>query len=237
MKQFTIFPVFVLASALLMLQGCGGDDKKNDNTDTAEPSTQSFSINVTNLTSQQTLSPVAVILHNDGYHAYMLGEPASTALEYLAEGGNNSFLLTEANSNDSVISAVSGEGKIKPGESKKIEIEGEGEIFKISLVSMLVNTNDGFIGRDGMDISGLSVDESKTFTARVYDSGTELNDEAAMTLPGQGGEGFNVARNDRDFIVIHPGVVSSEDGLSTSALSSLHRFDNPAVRVVVTRIE
>ena len=98
---------------------------------------------------------------------------------------------------------------------------------------MLVNTNDGFIGLNGVDISELGIDESLVLYARVYDAGTEANTETAATVPGQGGEGMNAARDDRDFIA----VVSQDDGLATSALDASHRFDNPAARIVITRIQ
>jgi len=103
------------------------------------------------------------------------------------------------------------------------------------LVGMLVNTNDGFIGLNGVDVSGLGLNESLDLKARVYDAGTEANSEAAADVPGQGGEGFNASRNDRDFVAVHPGVISMDDGLSGSSLDQSHRFDNPSARIVVTR--
>jgi len=55
--------------------------------------------------------------------------------------------------------------------------------------------------------------------------------------PAAGGEGFNVTRDDLvDRVTVHAGVVTRDDGLSTSALDVSHRFDNPVARIVVTRI-
>ena len=51
-------------------------------------------------------------------------------------------------------------------------------------------------------------------------------------------EGFNAARNDRaDQVSMHPGVVSRDDGFATSDLTNQHRFDNPVVRVRITRTD
>ena len=73
----------------------------------------------------------------------------------------------------------------------------------------------------------------------VWDSGTELNDELAATIPGPagGGEGFNTTRDDTDVVSFHPGVISQDDGLATSALSGNHRFLNPGARITITRTE
>jgi hypothetical protein len=49
-----------------------------------------------------------------------------------------------------------------------------------------------------------------------------------------GGEGFNALRDDMDFVRIHPGVISAQDGLAGSDLSGDHRWDNPVVKLVVT---
>jgi hypothetical protein len=42
-------------------------------------------------------------------------------------------------------------------------------------------------------------------------------------------------RADADFVRIHPRVISAQDGLTSSDLSSIHRWDNPVIQVVVTR--
>ena len=93
-----------------------------------------------------------------------------------------------------------------------------------------------------MDISNLMAGESISFTARSYDAGTEFNTETAASIPGPAsggaGEGYNEARDDiADHVTMHPGVVSSDDGLSTSALSAGHKFDNPTLRITIARTE
>ena len=81
--------------------------------------------------------------------------------------------------------------------------------------------------------------ESMITYPNIYDAGTESNDESASTVPGPaaGGEGFNLARNDRDFSAVHGGVVTADDGLTGSALDETHRFVGPVAKVVVTRIQ
>jgi hypothetical protein len=103
--------------------------------------------------------------------------------------------------------------------------------------TMLVNTNDAFSGLTGIDISTMAVDDKKSWRLNVYDAGTELNSEAMGTIPGpaDGGTGFDASRDDVDFVGYHSGVVSQDDGLSSSVLTQAHRFDNPAIKLTITR--
>ena len=214
-----------LGSALL-LQGCNNDNSP----------IRSFNIEVTNLSNHQPFAPVAAILHKPGYNGFDLGATASTGLEILAEGGDPSTFISEAESHNKVVNARSGTGIIAPGGNETLTVQGITPKPRLTLASMLVNTNDGFIGLDEVDISELGVGDSMVLHAKVHDAGTEANNEAAADVPGQGGEGFNATRDDHDFIAVHPGVVTQDDGLASSALDASHRFDNPGARIVITRL-
>jgi hypothetical protein len=193
----------------------------------------SYQISVTNLTASQPLSPVAVVLHQAGY-LWSVGGVPSVPLEMMAEGGDNSGLLTLG------MAAASGTGPIGPGSNETISVTVQDVTdAKLTVATMLVNTNDAFSGLNAWDLSQLAVGDSWTTTAGVYDAGSEVNSEAAGTMPGpaDGGEGFNAMRSDTGYVAMHPGVVSADDGLNSSVLSVEHRFDNPAVRIMVTRTE
>ncbi|WP_444994414.1 spondin domain-containing protein [Aliikangiella sp. IMCC44359] len=200
-----------------------------------EPLVKIFSIQVINLTHNQPLSPMAVILHSEGAF-WLLNQSASVALETMAESGDNSPLLAESN----VIVGQSGNGVLMPGNDETILIETTetGDLY-LSIASMLVNTNDAFTGLSRANVTNLQVSESIRYRVGVYDSGTEANNEADGTIPGpaNGGEGFNSVRDDVDFVAIHSGVISLDDGLSTSILNESHRFDNPAMSVLITRTQ
>lgn len=216
-----------LILASLYLTGCGGGDVKP----------ASFEVTVVNATNNQPLSPVAVIVHNVGYSAWTVGDAASVELEQLAEGGSNTQLLAAL---PITATSESSAGAIGPGSQAKINITA-GPVFKtyLSLVTMLVNTNDAFAGLRTVDVSGLGLGDSMVLTANVYDAGTEINNEASGTIPGpaDGGEGFNADRSDNVNLVRgHGGVVSGADGLASSVLDQSHRFDNPAIVVTITRI-
>ncbi|MBU3005922.1 spondin domain-containing protein [Paraglaciecola arctica] len=198
-----------------------------------EPVDVSYEVTVTNLTNAQPLSPVAVVLHANG-HLFSVGEVPSVDLEKLAEGGMNAGLLALGEA------SATGAGAIAPGASETISVTIEDvTTAKLSVVTMLVNTNDAFSGLDALDLSDFAVGDSWTATAGVYDAGTEVNTEAVGSIPGpaDGGEGFNAIRIDTGYVAMHPGVVTVDDGLSDSVLTIQHKFDNPALRIMVTRIE
>ena len=198
-----------------------------------DPVDYSYQVTVTNLTNSQPLSPVAVVLHTSG-NLWTIGGVPSVELERMAEGGDNSGLLSLG------MASASGMGAIGPGGNETISVTIQDVMdAKLSVATMLVNTNDGFSGLNALGLGQLAVGESWSANAGVYDSGTEVNSEAAGTMPGpaDGGEGFNAMRNDTGYVSMHPGVVTSDDGLGTSVLTVEHKFDNPAIRIMVTRTE
>lgn len=89
------------------------------------------------------------------------------------------------NSDDNVYQGVSGNGLLLPGSSDEVSITVNPHRYGyLSLASMLVNTNDAFVGETGLSLKSLAVGESYEMNMNVWDSGTELNDELAATIPG-----------------------------------------------------
>lgn len=229
--------LMTVSALALTLMACGSDDDDPEPTPPAPPVpvNVSYEVTVTNLTNAQPLSPVAVVLHQEG-NLFMIGEAASVELETMAEGGDNSALLGL----DVVEASASGAAPIGPGASETILVTIEDVTdAKLSVATMLVNTNDAFSGLNALDLSQLAVGDVWSSRMRAYDSGTEANSEAAGTIPGpaDNGTGFVAERDDVDFVAAHPGVVTSSDNLSTSVLNSQHKFDNPVMSITVTRTE
>ena len=223
------------------LAACSSSDDPAPVTPPPAPAMASFDVTVTNLTNAQPLSPVAVVAHQDGYSVFAIGSAATAGLETLAEGGDNSMLITEADADMNVLASGSGAAPIGPAGSETVTVEVlESDVpnLRFSVSTMLVNTNDAISGINGVDVSGLAVNDAWSGRGIVYDAGTEANSEAAGTIPGpaDGGEGFNAARDDRDDrVAMHTGVITRDDGLATSALTGQHKFDNPAVQVRIER--
>ncbi len=223
----------IATSLLVVLTACGSDNNPVVETPPPEPIEYNYSVTVTNLTYAQPLSPLAVVLHNNT-KMWMIGEPSTPALEKLAEGGDNSDFISASN----VTAASSGEGVVMPGLASTIEISTtDRNATFFTAATMLVNTNDAFTGLTGIDISTMAIDDVKSWNLNVYDAGTEANSEAMGTIPGpaDGGTGFDETRNDINFVAMHSGVVSQDDGLSSSVLTQAHRFDNPAIKLTIIR--
>lgn len=223
----------LVATLALFLSACNDSDNDSTAVETPEPVEYSYTVSVTNLTYAQPLSPLAVVLHADS-KMWLVGESASITLENLAESGDNSDFIADSNA----LAAVSGEGVVLPGAASTVEISTTDRTATyFTAATMLVNTNDAFSGLTGIDISTFAVNDEKSWNLSVYDAGTEANSEAAGTIPGpaDGGTGFDTTRDDVDFVGYHSGVVSQDDGLSSSVLTQAHRFDNPAVKLTITR--
>nr|WP_136250756.1 spondin domain-containing protein [Ningiella ruwaisensis] len=237
LKRFSnVLMIALLASALA---ACGGDNDDN----TAEqpvpeppaPVSVTYELTITNLSNAQPLSPVALILHSEG-NLWTVGQSASQALEQMAEGGQTD----ELRSLDIVLAESSGAAPIGPGGSETITVSiNDNTQALLSVATMLVNTNDGFTGLNAYSLADLGVGDAISLLTRAYDAGTEVNSEAAGTMPGpaDNGEGFNVTRDDVDFVALHQGVVSADDGLSNSVLNLAHKFDNPVMRISILRVE
>ncbi|MFZ3504285.1 spondin domain-containing protein [Vibrio harveyi] len=229
------YRILLVAASVGLLAGCPSDD------DNDVVKSYRYTINVANLTANQPMSPLAILAHNDKYKLFEIGKSASVELEHLAEGGSNAELLALKDSNDYVYQTLSGNGLVLPGSSDSVTFTVDPhKAGYVSVASMFVNTNDAFVGETGLSLKSLAVGESYEMSMNVWDSGTELNDELAATIPGPtgGGEGFNAARNDtNDVVAFHAGVVSKDDGLANSALSANHRFLNPGAKLTITRVE
>jgi hypothetical protein len=228
-------PWYLLSTMILsglFLAGCSSSDPSSPPVLTPMAT---YEVTIVNATNHQPMSPVVVVAHGTSFSIWKVGTAASNELEYLAEGGSTSQLVDSLMLEES----ATGAGPIGPGGNETIKLETFIGHSMISVATMLVNTNDAFTGVQAIDVSGMEIGDSLTFSANAYDAGTEANSEATATMPGPvevGGEGFNVARNDLNLVTIHRGVVTVDDGLATSVLDESHRFDNTVMMVTISRI-
>jgi len=233
MNSVIIIKSYRLILLLLILTGLGLSGCNH------EKGVAMYQVDLTNLTHQQPLSPLAVILHDQSFRIWNEGMPASEDIERLAEGGDNSMLLQTVTANQSHTATASGSGLILPGHTDSVTISKKYRSnTALTIASMLVNSNDAFTGINAVDVTGIKANEPLTLWAHALDAGTEGNDELAATIPGPagGGEGYNSNRNDRNIITVHAGIISTDDGLPLSTLDNTHRFDNPVARIVISRL-
>ncbi len=247
MKYFHSFPLLSILALSTLLTACDSNNNNGVATPTPAPITPpvlfTYQVEVINLTAGQIFSPIALVAHDDRYQAFNVGEVATTGVEILAEDGDNTEFLNEASMSEGIRITMSADGPTMPGITAVFLVsieEDEVPGTMISLATMLINTNDAMTAALGLNVEDLTVGETFAVTTISYDAGTEANSEAPGTIPGpaDGGEGFNAVRDDvMDIIRGHSGVVTSDDGLASSTLNQLHRWDNPVARVTVSRIQ
>ena len=227
--------IALVAMVAVLLTGCDGGNNRF-------VVMSEFQLTVTNLTNAQPLSPTAAVAHRDAFAVFNIGQPVSAGLEELAESGANTAFLNEAAGDPNVLATTSGFGVIGPGNSEVVTVTVptlELQNARLSISTMLVNTNDAITGINGLSLAGLSVGDVMRIQGNAYDAGTEADTELGSDIPGPagGGEGFNAARDDSfDRVTLHQGVVTSDDGLITSILTGQHRFDNPVIQIQIERI-
>ncbi len=185
-------------------------------------------VTITNLTRGQTMTSVFFARH-DGSAAplYTLGQPASDGLASMAEDGSASGLLEawDSEENSSVAEARTAGGLIRPGQSVTITFNvGDGKQL-LSLASMLVSTNDGFVGANGLDLSS-----SKVVYLNVYDAGSEGNSEDCQYVPGPpcGSHNARDTATAEGFVHVHAGI-HGDGGLDPAQ----HDWRNPAARLEI----
>ncbi|MBO2610400.1 spondin domain-containing protein [Shewanella algae] len=205
-------------------------------------------ISINNLTHGNHFTPLLIAAHDGNSHLFQAGEPASSALQKMAEGGDISELQLAVTANNGVIVANPAAGLLAPGAKVEKVMLDSGALTHLSLMAMLLPTNDAFVGLDGWEIP--STPGSYTLYLNAYDAGTEANDEqitgggapgvpgipaAPDGMGGQNGTGvMDDSSNDR--VHIHPGLLGDTDpnGGISDVDSRIHRWLNPVAALIVT---
>lgn len=212
---------------------------------------QTFAADVTieiqNLTQGLYFTPIAAVAHTPDASLFEVGEAASTEIQEMAEGGSLAGLTVVATSISADVLAEPTAGPLGPTEKVSGSfMTAEGNTV-LSVVAMILPSNDGFIGLDNWTIPT----EAGTYTVflNAYDAGTEANDELVgggapgtpgMPAPpfltlGTGGSGLTAAISNSN-IHIHPGNIGDDsltDGVS-DVTNTIHRWLNPVAKVTVT---
>ena len=202
---------------------------ENNRTCLVRDSGASYTVTVRNLTYLQVLSPVLAATHSKDVALFQAGHPASPGLTDVAEGGNPTLLQAELDSLSAVTGTATSGGPVPP--ASEITFTVDGSAGYISVVSMLVNTNDALMVVNTADLPDES-GEYVTLYARSYDAGTETNDEMCSNIPGPacGGEGVSPDDDGEGFVHIHRGLQGIGD-----LDSARQAWTDPVAVVTVTR--
>jgi hypothetical protein len=178
-------------------------------------------------TGSQPLSPAGVVVHSHRADVWSVGSPATAAVAAIAEDANlGIFVDTYAQTRGVSQSFVGGEAPFGPGGSSTFDIEARPGAH-LSLVSMLVNTNDAFTGLDSVRLGN----RTRVYEVGAYDGGTEVNNELASHIPGPVGGNPFVRDPEGGVIAAHPGVLGVGD-----LDPGVHGWDGPVARITIERI-
>jgi len=208
-----------------------------------------FDVRITNLTNGIYFTPFLVAAHPAGNSLFVTGQPASANLQAMAEGGSIAGLVADVTALGATIVENPAAELLAPGSNTTFNINTDGTSNdRLSIVSMLLPTNDAFAGMNAVEIP--TDPGTYIFNIPAYDAGTEANDElltggGAPGAPGMpadpgglaGANGTGAAAADANPTVhIHRGSLGDTDAVAgNSDLDSrVHRWLNPVIRVTIT---
>ncbi len=198
------------------------------NADFGNDQTSTYRVTIENLTppGSQPMSPAGVAIHNRRTDVWSVGQPASAAVAAVAEDANLGIFVASYGQTPGVSAAfVGGAAPFAPGTSISFEFDATRR-DRISLVSMLVNTNDAFTGLDAVKLKN----STQVFEVGAYDAGTEANTELAADIPGQG-HPF-VRAPEGGVVGSHAGIVGTPGGLDPA----VYGWDDPVARITIEKI-
>ena len=208
-----------------------------------------FNVRIINLTNGIYYTPFLVAAHPAGTRILTVGQPASANLHAMAEGGDISGLVSDLDGLGATIAENPAGGLLAPASETNVDLNTDGTSNELlTIVSMLLPTNDAFAGLNAVPIP--TEPGTYVFDVPAYDAGTEANDElltgggapgaAGMPadpggLTGTGGTGAAMADANPN-VHIHRGSLGDLDpaGGTSDLDSTVHRWLNPVIRVVVT---
>jgi hypothetical protein len=208
-------------------------------------------VTLTNTTHNSYFTPLLITAHDPAISLFELGRPAGDGLRAMAEGGDISGLSAAVGGADADTVENPAGGLLGPGEtiSADLDTDASGHAV-ISLVAMILPTNDGFVGWNSAPIP--ATPGTYIYSLNAYDAGTEANDEIvaadggvpgnpgfpnppAVGLADSGGTGVTLAENNPT-VHIHRGVLGDTNptGGISDIDSTRYRWLNPVARVVLT---
>lgn len=191
-----------------------------------------YDVTITNVTRGQSFTPIAVVTHKAEISLFTPGAPAIAEIAVMAESGNLAPLLSlAAGLSDLVGPVAASEGLLAPGATTTIRVLRDKKFDHISVVAMLIPTNDTFIG-----INTIAAPKGKDaihLSAIAYDAGSEINDEDCNNIPGPVCGGIGASDDDGE------GYVHVSGGIQ--GIGSLGPIDrdwrNPVATVSIVKVK
>jgi hypothetical protein len=226
--------MLLLLTALVATALVTGSAAADDDDDGGSAAAKTWRVTVTNLTppgggppGSQPLSPPLFVVHSSRADVWSVGEIANHGVAAIAEDANNAVLESALPRLAGVKSVFTGAGgPIPSGQSRTFTVETSGRFNRLSLLTMLVNTNDAFTGLDSLRLSG----HGGTLTTMAYDSGSERNNELKSHIPGPCCNNPFVRDPEGALIGPHEGI-TGRGQLDPAA----YDWNGPAARITIQR--
>ncbi len=210
-----------------------------------EQTPSTYEVTITNLAATQPISPPVVVTHHARNSFFRVGDAASAGIVAIAENGDPSVAFDAFYGAPHVTDVVNvGQPLTLAGttfgdfsDSVTIEIGGMRDDV-LSIAGMLICTNDGFAGGDGLELPRRG---SVTYYLGAYDAGSEYNTEQSedivdacsllgpVVLDGDDNGNNNDGIDTSDAIVPHGGIAGDAD------LLTAHNWSGPVLMVTITR--
>lgn len=208
--------------------------------------TRTYTVTITNLTDGQPFTPALATSHKGNTGLFRVGSAASFELKEIAENGNLGPMVERiGNSTDFhdlvVETGNTGVPPVMPGETISFQIEAAPPYNFLSWASMLICSNDGFTGVDGVKLPNHLGQSVSVFT-QGYDAGTEMNTEAWSDLvppcgPLTGQDSMGQGTGSSDPALAEGGVIHHHGGILGIADldAAINDWDNPVGMLTVER--
>jgi hypothetical protein len=213
------------------------------------PELGAYRVTLVNLTSSQPFSPPVAATHQKTIRMFQVGSLASAELAAIAQDGDEMPMFTRFATSDKVTQTVDiGRPLTRSGttvgsftDTATFEINAApGD--KFSIATMLICTNDGFLGLDSVKLPKKG---AQTFFLAGYDAGAEENTEQSVDivdpcsvlgptpLPGDpdGNRDSEVATVPAEVIQHHAGI----QGVGELSIAQ-HGWSDPVASVTIERI-
>jgi spondin N len=185
MRKLILLGLIALATTFVVGPASADDDDERD-----DGPAKTWRVTITNLTppgsgapGSQPLSPPLFVVHSGQADVWSVGEIASHGVAAIAEDANNAVLESALPQMRDVKTVFTGAGgPIPSGATRSFTVETSGRFSRLSVVTMLVNTNDAFTGLDSLRLG--SRGDRPSLEPMAYDAGSERNNELKSHIPG-----------------------------------------------------
>jgi Spondin_N len=228
MKRLSLTGLLALITGALVIGPASGSHDDDDD----GGKSKLWHVTIQNLTppgpgapGSQPLSPPLFVVHSSRADVWSVGDIASHGVAAIAEDADNSVLESALPQVDGVKSVMTGAGgPIPSGVARTYTVETNGKFNRLSVLTMLVNTNDAFTGLDSLRARA----GGSTLEKMAYDAGSERNNELKSHIPGPCCGNAFVRAPEGNLIHMHEGITGRGD-----LDPAKYDWDGPAARIMI----